>query len=60
MVLILDPQLPRASWPIGQVSAVTSGRAGRVRSAEVRVGEQTYSRPVSGLIVRPELTDDDG
>ncbi|XP_076135495.1 uncharacterized protein LOC143118304 [Alosa pseudoharengus] len=57
-VLILDPQLPRASWPTGRVTAVTAGRDGRVRSADVQVGSQTYTRPVSRLMILPELTDD--
>lgn len=59
IVLVLDPQLPRASWPVGQVTAVIGGRDGRVRSAEVQIGKQTYTRPVSRLIVLPQLTDDD-
>lgn len=57
-VLILDPQLPRASWPTGRVTAVTAGRDGRVRSVDVQVGRQTYTRPVSRLMVLPELAEE--
>lgn len=57
-VLILDPQLPRASWPTGRVTAVTAGRDGRVRSVDVQVGRQTYIRPMSRLMVLPELAEE--
>ena len=57
-VLILDPQLPRASWPTGRVTAVTAGRDGRVRSVDVQVGCRTYTRPVSRLMVLPELAEE--
>lgn len=58
IVMILDPQLPRASWPTGRVTAVTAGRDRRVRSVDVQVGLRTYTRPVSRLVVLPEVADE--
>lgn len=57
-VLIFDPQLPRASWPTGRVTTVTTGRDGRVRSVDVQVGSRIYTRPVSRLMVLPEQTEE--
>ncbi|KAK7912513.1 hypothetical protein WMY93_012724 [Mugilogobius chulae] len=54
-VLIVDPQLPRSLWPVGKVTSVSSGLDGKVRSAEVKVGDKTYTRPVARLIQLPEL-----
>ena len=53
-----DPQLPRAVWSIGRVTKVNPGADGTVRSAEVKVGDHVYTRPVVRLIVLPELPDD--
>ena len=58
IVLIFDPQLPRASWPTGRVTAVMVGSDGRVRSVDVQVGSQIYTRPVSRLMVLPELREE--
>ena len=54
-VIVLDPQLPRAFWPVGEVKETKSGKDGRVRTAVVQVGERTYTRPVARLIRLPEL-----
>lgn len=54
-VLIFDSQLPRASWATGRVTTVTTGRDGCVQSVDVQVGGQIYTRPVSRLMVLPEL-----
>lgn len=60
VVLLIDPQLPRASWPVGKVTKVMTGSDGRVRSATVEVGSRTYVRPVIKMIPLPELKDPDG
>ncbi|KAK7889113.1 hypothetical protein WMY93_024673 [Mugilogobius chulae] len=59
-VLIVDPQLPRSLWPVGKVTSVSSGLDGKVRSAEVKVGDKTYTRPVARLIQLPELPENLG
>ncbi|KAM9364275.1 uncharacterized protein KZ484_010543 [Pholidichthys leucotaenia] len=60
VVLIVDPQLPRASWPVGEISEVFPGPDGLIRSAEVKVKDRTYVRPVSRLIRLPAVPDQDG
>ena len=54
-VMIVDPQLPRALWPVGRVSEVFPGADGRVRSANVKVGAKTYTRPVARIIQLPSI-----
>lgn len=56
-VLIIDPQLPRSLWPVGKVTSVSPSLDGKVRSAEVKVGDRVYTRPVARLIHLPELPD---
>lgn len=57
IVMIVDQQLPRALWPVGQVTKVFPGEDGRVRVAEVEVKNKTYLRPISRLISFPNLPD---
>ncbi|XP_026094149.1 uncharacterized protein LOC113066497 [Carassius auratus] len=57
IVLIVDPQLPRALWPVGQVSKVFPGVDRRVRAAEIKVGKKSYTRPVARLIRLPAIPD---
>lgn len=59
VVLIVDPQLPRACWPVGKVTNTFPGLDGRTRSVEVQVRNRTYVRPVSRLVPLPKHTDDD-
>ncbi len=49
VVLIVDPQLPRALWPVGRITQVFPGADGRVRTANVDVkGRPTHELwPVS-------------
>ena len=59
VVLVVDPQLPRALWPDGKVTHTYPGADGRVRTASVQVKEKTYVRPVARLVPLPKLQDDD-
>lgn len=59
VVLIVDPQLPRALWPIGRVIKVYPGSDGRIRTAEVKVKDRVYLRPVSRLIRLLAVPDED-
>ncbi|XP_036828726.1 uncharacterized protein LOC118947730 [Oncorhynchus mykiss] len=54
VVMMVDPQLPRASWPVGRITKTMPGTDGRVRSVKNR----TYIRPVARLIPLPEMTED--
>lgn len=60
IVMIMDPQLPRALWPIGQVKALHHSDDGVVRSADVDIKGQVYTRPVSRLVILPALPTGDG
>lgn len=55
VVMVIDPQLPRARWPIGQVTKVIPSDDGRIRAAEVDIKGTTYIRPVVKLIPLPEM-----
>ena len=57
VVMIVDPQYPRASWPIGRITEVYPGKDGKVRSAMVSIRGREYLRPVARLIPLPEITD---
>lgn len=59
VVLIVDPQLPRASWPVGRITKTHPGVDGRIRTASVQVKNHTYIRPVARLILLPALEDTD-
>lgn len=58
VVMIVDPQLPRALWPVGRVTKVNPSDDGRIRSAEVNIKGTTYIRPVAKLIALPEMPED--
>ncbi|KAI7802687.1 hypothetical protein IRJ41_017135, partial [Triplophysa rosa] len=58
VVLVVDPQLPRAQWPIGKVCKTLPGSDGRVRTVEVVIEGRTYLRPVTRLIQLPVLEGD--
>ncbi|XP_025763702.1 uncharacterized protein LOC109202593 [Oreochromis niloticus] len=58
VVLIVDPQLPRALWPVGKVTTTYPGADGRIRTAAVKVKDRTYIRPVARLVSLPMLEED--
>ena len=49
VVLIVDGDTPRSSWPMGRVMEVSKGRDGFVRSASVKTAYGRYTRPVHKL-----------
>lgn len=59
VVLLVDPQLPRASWQIGRVTKILTGSDGHTRTAEVKIRDKTYTRPIVRLIVLPAIKDED-
>lgn len=54
-VLKMDPQLPRAQWPVVNVTGLHLSPDQCVRSADILVQDRTYTRPVALLISLPEL-----
>ncbi|KAL1273037.1 hypothetical protein QQF64_028899 [Cirrhinus molitorella] len=57
VVLIVDPQLARALWPVGTVTETLAGADDKIRTARVKVKEKTYTRPVVRLIPLPRHED---
>lgn len=57
--MVIDPQLPGAPWPVGQITSVFPGADGRIRTAEVKIKERVYTRPVAWLIKLPSIPDTD-
>ena len=58
VVLIADPQLIRAHWPVGTITEVLPSQDGRIRVVKVQVKGKVYTRPVSRVILLSEHTDD--
>ena len=56
-VMIIDPQFPRALWPVGKITKVFPGQDNRIRSVDVKVGDQSYTRPVARIIRLPAIPD---
>lgn len=59
VAMLVDPQLPRALWQIGKVTRVFPGADGHVRTAEIQIKNRTYKRPISCLIVLPEIPEEE-
>lgn len=57
--MIIDPQLPRALWPIGKVTNTYAGADNHIHTAEVQVKGQTYLWPVARLVKLPSWEDEE-
>lgn len=57
VVTIVDPQLPRALWPVGKVTQVFPSLDRRVRAVNIEVKGKTW--PVARLIQFPALPEND-
>lgn len=55
MVMMVDPQLPWALWPIGRVTRVHRRDDGCIRSADIVINGHTYTRPVAELVMLQAL-----
>ena len=49
IVIIISPDNPRAHWPLAKVIQVFPGKDGKVRVAQVQVGQKLLKRPVYKL-----------
>lgn len=57
VVMIIDPNLPRAQWPIGRVVKLIPSRDGCIRTVEIQVRDKIYTQPVAHLVPLPGLPD---
>ena len=51
LVLIVDENSPRGSWPLGLIQDTNIGRDGLVRSAKIRTRSSVFVRPVTKLVL---------
>ena len=49
IVLVADQSTPRNSWPLERITKTNIGRDGLVRSAELKTGSITITRPITKL-----------
>ncbi len=57
-VMIVDPQLPLSLWPVGRVIKTYPSLDGHIRSADVQIKGQVYTRTVARLVILPALPKD--
>ena len=48
---MVDPDLPRSSWPLARVIETRPSGDGLVRTVRVKTGTSTYERPVHRLVM---------
>ncbi|XP_028169445.1 uncharacterized protein LOC114359315, partial [Ostrinia furnacalis] len=53
LVLVVDPNLPRNTWPRGKVIATYPGRDGIVRTADIMTQGGVMRRPTKRLVILP-------
>lgn len=53
LVIIIDPNLPRNTWPKGVIETVYPGRDGRIRTARVKTKTGLLIRPATRLALLP-------
>ena len=49
VVLLVETTSPRGHWPLARVERTHPGRDGHVRTVDIRVGDRTYTRPITRL-----------
>ncbi len=49
VVLVVSPDTPRGSWPLGRITELFPGRDGHVRVVEVKVNGKLLRRPIAKL-----------
>lgn len=59
VVMVVDPQVPRALWLVGKVMTTFPGSDGCIRAAEIQINDKIYTRPVARLIPLPSFSDED-
>ena len=49
VVLIVDLDAPRRSWPLGRVMETYAGKDGHIRTVKVRMNGKDYIRPIAKI-----------
>ena len=49
VVLVVDTASPRGHWPLARVERTYPGPDGHVRTVDIRLGDRTYTRPITRL-----------
>ena len=49
IVMCIDPNLPRGTWPLGRIEEVFIGPDKHVRTARIKIGQKLYVRPITRL-----------
>ena len=49
IVIVITPDSPRAHWPLAKVIQVYPGKDGKVRVAQIQLGQKLLKRPVTKL-----------
>ena len=57
IVLLVDVDSPRGTWPLARVDEVRASHDGRIRKAVVRTGGSRYIRPIHKMILVQSKTD---
>ncbi|KAL0174234.1 hypothetical protein M9458_030202, partial [Cirrhinus mrigala] len=57
VILLMDPQVLQALWPIGRGVKVNPSVDGHVRSVDVQIKDKVYTLPVARLIALPVIPD---
>lgn len=55
VVVLVEPHLPRAQWPVGRVVNVHRSDDGCIRSADININGHILTRPVTRLVMLPAL-----
>ena len=49
LVLVIESNTTRGSWPLGRITEIFPGKDGHVRVVNVQIGNKTYRRPIHVL-----------
>ena len=51
LVLVVDANTPRSTWPLARVVKTFPGRDGRVRNCQIQTSQNVFERPIQKLVL---------